>query len=218
MDKRFAEHHSRLIILMGLFFFVTYANPVFAFREKPDDVVEYTCGTENTEGKKILIAYDTEHGATATIADKIGQVLCEKGFQVELVLARNVSDVSAYDAVLIGTPIYTGSWLPGVMQLLQKQKATIAKMPHALFINCTYLKEDTEEIRRKVLELWVTPVLDKFPEISPLEIGLFGGQFSFDELYPLEYVLMMLMKYKDGDYRDFAKVTAWAELMAETLQ
>ena len=87
-----------------------------------------------------------------------------------------------------------------------------------LFVNCTYLKEDTEEIRNKVLELWVNPLLEKFPEIKPLAIGLFGGKILFAELYPVEYFLMKLMKYKDGDFRDYEKIGAWAESMAETFK
>lgn len=217
MKKRCART-AMIAMILGIILFAMPIPGVQAFREKPKDVIEYSCGQENTVGKKILIAYDTVHGATSTIADKIGKVLCEQGFQVDLMLARKVKDVSSYDAILIGTPIYYGEFLPGIKSFLNKHQQSIAGKPHVLFVNCTYLKEDTEEIRNKVMELWVNPMLEKFPEIKPLNIGLFGGKILFSELYPVEYFLMKLMKYEDGDFRDYDKIGAWAESMTETLK
>jgi menaquinone-dependent protoporphyrinogen oxidase len=218
MKERCTYQKAMISIVMGVMLLAIPIPQAQAWREKPEDVIEYTCGQENIEGKKILVAYDTEHGATSTIADAIGKVLCEKGFQVELALARKVKDVSAYDAIIIGTPIYYGSGLPGFMNFLKKYEQSIAAKPHVLFVNCTYLKEDTEEIRNKVMELWVNPILAKYPGIKPLDIGLFGGKILFEELYPLEFILMKLMKYTDGDFRDYDKIGAWAESMAVTLK
>jgi menaquinone-dependent protoporphyrinogen oxidase len=218
MKKRFSSRKAIIGIVIGVMFLAIPMPQAQAWREKPEDVIEYTCGQENIEGKKILVAYDTDHGATSTIADTIAKVMCEQGFMVDLKLAHKVKDVSSYDALMIGTPIYYGSWLSGVMNFLKKYEQSIAAKPHVLFVNCTYLKEDTEEIRNKVMELWVTPILAKYPAIKPLDIGLFGGKILLEELYPLEYILMKLMKYKDGDFRDYEKIGAWAESMAATLK
>ena len=87
-----------------------------------------------------------------------------------------------------------------------------------MFVNCTYLKEDTEEIRNKVMEMWVTPNLEKYPSIKPLDIGLFAGKILFEELYPIEFILMKLMKYQAGDFRDYDKINAWAQSMAAVLK
>lgn len=118
------EHCTYRIALKVLVFACILAaaciQPAQAFREKPGDVIEFTCGQENIGAKKILLVYDTEHGATSTIAEAIGMTLCEQGLQVDVFLARTVHDISAYDAVIIGTPIYYGGWLPGVTNFLKK--------------------------------------------------------------------------------------------------
>ena len=37
-----------------------------AYFERPRDVIDKSCGEDNTAGKKILVAYDTKYGSTAT--------------------------------------------------------------------------------------------------------------------------------------------------------
>ena len=44
-----------------------------------------------------------------------------------------------------------------------------------------------------------------------------GGQFTFDELYPVELFLMKLAKFEEGDFIDDAKIEAWAKGAAEQL-
>jgi len=184
----------------------------YAYLEKPGDVIEKTCGDANIGGKKILIAYDTKHGATSSIADKIADALCAEGFQVDLKLARNVKDVSAYDAVIAGSPIYMFSWLPGTTNFLNKFKAALAGKPVALFITCTYLKDDndTPDRRAHAVELYIKPVMDK-AGIEPISTGILSGEFQYSELYPLEFILMKLAKFEEGDFRNWDKIAAWAQ-------
>jgi menaquinone-dependent protoporphyrinogen oxidase len=185
-----------------------------------EDVIETSCGDNNTDGKKILVVYDTEHGSTSTIAKTISDVLCEQGAQIELLLASNAvaEDLSAYDAVIVGSPIYYGPWLPGIMSFLNQNKDILSGMPVAYFVVSTTIKEDTLEEQETVRRVFVEPVLEKIPEIQPVDnIGLFGGTFKFKELYPIEWLLMKLFKFPEGDWRDFDKVSAWAEEVIDLL-
>ncbi len=218
MKALFIWLYAAAVVICVHMTFPLCADEAHAFMEKPEDVIEGSCGEENSYGKKILVAYDTKHGSTSTIADKIVEVLCERGFQVDLLLARHVKDLAGYDAVIIGTPIYYGKFLPGAKALLRLHSAAIASVPHALFTNCTHLKEDSEEIRTEVLEYFVDPELEQFPDFSPDDIGLFGGEFQFEELYWFENFLMKRAGYEDGDYRDFDKVASWAIYMADMWQ
>jgi menaquinone-dependent protoporphyrinogen oxidase len=190
-----------------------------AYLEKPADVIEKDCGDTNIGGKKILIAYDTKHGATSSIADKIADVLCADGFQVDLKMARNVTDVSPYDAVIAGSPVYMFSWLPGTTNFLNKFKTALADKPVALFITCTYLKDDndTPDRRAHAVELYIQPVMEK-TGIEPISSGVLSGEFQFSELYPLEFILMKLAKYEEGDFRNWDKIEAWAHEVGALLQ
>jgi hypothetical protein len=60
--------------------------------------------------KQVLVAYATKYGATAEIAEKIGEVLREAGLQVEVRPADRAGDVGAYQAVVLGRAVYIGAW------------------------------------------------------------------------------------------------------------
>lgn len=190
-----------------------------AWRESPGDVIEKSCGDNATTGKKILVAYDTTHGATATIAERIGDVLCSRGFQVDLRMANNAEDIAPYDAVIVGSPIYEFKWLPYARWFLLKNREALAQKPVALFITCTYLKDenDTPERRQKAVELYFDPVLKTLPGVTPFSYGILSGEFTYDELYPLERFHMKLAGFEEGDFRNWDKIEAWAAELAGLL-
>ncbi|MGA2820948.1 MAG: flavodoxin domain-containing protein [Anaerolineales bacterium] len=56
----------------------------------------------------VLIAFAAKYGATADIAEKIGQVLRGAGCQADVVPADRVSDLSPCQAVVLGSAVYMG--------------------------------------------------------------------------------------------------------------
>ena len=197
--------------------FVLLPSPGFCFREKPDEVIEDSC----TEGStKILITYDTKHGATAIVAEMIFDSLCSRNFYVDLVFVENLdpATIPDYDAVVVGSPIYIGKWLPGIKRLLRKHHGTIAEVPTAFFVTCTYIAEDTPERQIHGRELYIDPVLEEYPDIEPIDTGLLAGEFRYAELFPLERFFMKLAGFEEGDFMDDAKIQAWAEELGDLLK
>lgn len=212
----------RIALLLAAFMAITWIQPCQsnAYREKPGDVIETSCGEENSAGKKILITYDTEHGSTSTIVVKIGEVLCAAGFQVDVVFAPHVDDISRYDAVIAGSPIYEFKWLPGTRRFLKKYRSELADKQVALFIVCTYLKDenDTPERRADAVDLYVDPVLETIPEVEPVSIGILSGEIVYAELSPLDRFRMKLFGFPEGDFRNWDKISAWAEELSGILK
>ncbi|WP_338676475.1 flavodoxin domain-containing protein [Streptomyces sp. SCSIO 30461] len=60
--------------------------------------------------KRILVAYGSKQGGTAGIADEIGSALREDGYETAVLPARDVRDVSGYEAVVVGGSVYAGRW------------------------------------------------------------------------------------------------------------
>lgn len=192
--------------------------PGYSFREKPEDVIEDSC----TGGaKKILITYDTTHGATALVAQSLFYALCDNA-TVDLVFVENLDPaaITGYDAVIIGSPVYMGKWRPGIQRLLRWHHAKIAQIPAAFFITCTYLKDenDTPERRQKAYDLYIKKVLARYPDIMPVSTGILSGEFQFAELFPLERFLMKLAGFDEGDFRNEDKIEAWAREVWEKIQ
>ena len=60
--------------------------------------------------KQVLVAYATKYGATAEIAEKIGEVLRQAGLPTDVLPVDRVGDLSAYKAVVLGSAVYIGQW------------------------------------------------------------------------------------------------------------
>jgi menaquinone-dependent protoporphyrinogen oxidase len=58
---------------------------------------------------RVLIAFASQAGTTATIAEAIGAVLGRYGLEAEVRAARDVSDVTPYTAVILGSGMYVPS-------------------------------------------------------------------------------------------------------------
>ena len=59
---------------------------------------------------KVLVSAGTKHGATAEIAERIGEVLTTRGFEVEVTDPAEVGDLDPFDALVLGSAVYAGHW------------------------------------------------------------------------------------------------------------
>lgn len=57
---------------------------------------------------RILVSAGSKHGATQEIAERIGSVLKGKGHEVTVSAPADVTDLSGYDAVVLGSAVYAG--------------------------------------------------------------------------------------------------------------
>ena len=221
-DFLFRKVSFLLLILIGL---LLLCPNTFAYPRTPGDLIEISCGKENQNEKKVLIVYDTIHGSTAEVAETIGNDLCTLGFQVDVRFARSVSNIDTYDAVIVGSSIYRFKWLPDAMRFLNRNQKTLEHIPTAFFIVCSALYQDTPESRIAVKEAFVDPVLEKYPDIEPLSVGLFGGAVDFNtNCYTLfeKFVLLILGKIlgftDSADWRNWDAVKAWSEEVGELIR
>lgn len=181
---------------------------------------EKSCGSDNINGKSVLVAYDSKHGSTADVAEKIGTVLCENGFRVDMRPALNVADISPYDAIVIGSPIYYATFLPGALKFLERHRNILAVKPVAVFVTSTSVDKETGMVDKNLLRLISSSVLNKFPEIKILEpIGLMPGKFYFKEIFPVEVVNFKQAGYEEkGDLINYEFVRTWTEEIAALLK
>jgi menaquinone-dependent protoporphyrinogen oxidase len=81
----------------------------------------------------ILVAYASKHGATQGIAERIGATLQRLGHAVEVQPIDAVAQVEPYEAVVIGSAVYYGSWLKDATEFVSHYTATLAQRPVWLF-------------------------------------------------------------------------------------
>ena len=80
-----------------------------------------------------LIVYASRHGATEGIADRIGDVLRSYGLDVEVAPASRQPDPAGFDAVVVGSGVYMGSWLRDGIEYLERNVGTLGARPTWIF-------------------------------------------------------------------------------------
>jgi menaquinone-dependent protoporphyrinogen oxidase len=156
---------------------------------------------------RILIAYATKQGSTINIAQAIADELMDDDFQVDVCHISSVNSVDDYDAVVIGSPIRGGRWLPEAQGFVEIHRDSLLARPVALFSSCMTVIDDTPENRYTALA-YLAPIRAK---IEPIAVGIFAGVINQDELPRHERWLMKLRHAPEGDFRDWEEICAWAQ-------
>ncbi|MCP4540967.1 MAG: flavodoxin [Chloroflexi bacterium] len=163
--------------------------------------------------EKILVTYASKCGSTSEVAESIGRALCTNGTAVDVQLAKNVTDVSPYQSVIIGSAIRMGQWLPEAVKFVETHRDTLNQVPVAYFTVCMTLQDDTEENRREV-STYIDPVREI---VQPVNVGAFAGAMDYDQLALPFRLILKAMKVPEGDYRDWNAIRAWATNVGPTL-
>ncbi len=168
----------------------------------------------------ILVTYATRCGSTAGIAEAIGKTLVERGAQVEVMPMQQVSDLSAYAAVVAGSAIQNKQWLPEAMQFMQTHRAALSQKPFAAFLACITLALKNEQWRKQAgVETWLTPVRAL---VTPVSEGYFAGVLDLSKIPSfwdrLSFrISVMTGVWAEGDHRDWQAIRAWANDLAPRL-
>jgi len=166
--------------------------------------------------KQVLVTYATKYGATAEIAEKIGQVLQQSGLQVQVLPADRAGDPSAYGAVVLGSAVYIGQWRKEAAKFLKANESTLAGKPVWLFSSGPTGEGDPAElVQGWCLPGKLQPVADR---IQPRDIAVFHGAVDPDKLNALERWMLKNVKSPVGDFRDWDAIAAWASAIAAELQ
>ncbi|OQW94208.1 MAG: hypothetical protein BWK79_07070 [Beggiatoa sp. IS2] len=163
--------------------------------------------------QKILVIYASRTRSTQSIASAIAEVLVKRGANVDMRFILDVSDISPYDAVVIGSSIRTGHLLPEVIRFVKIYHEQLRKKSVAYFIVCMTLYQNTPENRKKMMSA-LDPVCQW---VEPVDIGLFGGILERKKLRLIWRILSLFTGFPEGDFRDFPSIRAWAAQLAEKL-
>ncbi len=107
--------------------------------------------------KRILITYATRAGSTVEVAAAIGESLAQRGFAVEVIPVKENPNLANYQAVILGSAIRMGNWLPEAVEFVKKNQAHLSQMPTAFF-TCHRLNTGDDETSRKAREAYTTLV------------------------------------------------------------
>ena len=190
---------------------------VGAASEKPgSEFIESTCQNDGTMKKRVLISYASRCGSTGGVAEAMGQVLWGMGASADIRLVGNVNDLSPYHAVIVGSAIRMGKWLPKAVGFVKDNRDILGRLPIAYFVVCLTMKDNTAENRSTVMA-YLDPVRKEAPEIQPVAVGLFPGAVNFSKLSFVDKMMLKAKGASEGDYRDWSAVKAWTSAVGPML-
>jgi ABC-type uncharacterized transport system involved in gliding motility auxiliary subunit len=88
--------------------------------------------------KKVLVAYASRYGSTAEVAQAIGARLGERDMAVDVKNVEEVKDLAGYSAVVVGSAVRVGRWLPAATKFVQQHKSALSGVPLAYLLEGTF--------------------------------------------------------------------------------
>ena len=166
--------------------------------------------------KQVLVAYATKYGATAEIAEKIGEVLRQAGLPTDVLPADRVGDLSAYKAVVLGSAVYIGQWRKEAVKFLKANETVLAGKPVWLFSSGPTGEGDPVEL----MQGWrfpkkLQPIADR---MGSRDIAAFHGAVDANKLSSIEKWMLKNVQAPSGDFRDWEAITSWATAIAAELK
>ncbi|MET8978015.1 flavodoxin domain-containing protein [Streptomyces sp. NPDC004539] len=158
----------------------------------------------------VLVVYGSTNGSTAGIAETVAAELRERGLDTEIRPAGSVTDVSRYEAVVVGGALYAGRWHRGARRFVRRHRRALAARPLWLF--------SSGPLDASAAERDIPPVRGVRRTMTSLDARghvTFGG--CLEEGARGWVAGRILAADKGGDFRDLDAVREWAGRIAGEL-
>jgi menaquinone-dependent protoporphyrinogen oxidase len=160
----------------------------------------------------VLVAYASKHGSTRGIAERIADRLQRAGKEAEVRSVEFVTTPENYEAFVIGSAVYYGSWLKEATDWTLTNRNILARRPVWLFSSGPLGNEvtDTEQQPKEMAE---------FREaIGPRDQRTFFGALDPIFLSFPERMMAKAVRAPKGDFRNWEAIETWAESIARNLE
>ena len=157
--------------------------------------------------EKVLVAYASCCGSTAEVGQAIADQLCRRGASVAMCSVEDVQDVAVYDAVVVGSAIRMGKWLPAAVQFVDRNRALLQSKQTAFF-TVHMLNVDDSAASRQARAAYMEPV---HTLLMPQHEAFFAGKMDMGKLSFTDRMIAKLVKSKDEDKRSWPAIHAWGD-------
>lgn len=177
-----------------------------ATRTPETETPELILGRENRMNKRVLVAYATRAGSTVEVATAIAESLAGRGYTVDVKPVKEKPNLAGYQAVILGSAIRMGSWLPEAVDFVKTNQQTLSQLPVALF-TVHMLNTGDDEASRANRYAYLKEVR---PLVKAVDEAYFAGKMDFSRLSFMDRFVSSMVKAVESDQRDWQKIRAWA--------
>ena len=171
---------------------------------------------------RVPIAYATDHGSTRDVASRIADRLHQRGVNAEARAVADVPEVSRYEAVVLGSAIHGGKWLPPARQFADRNAAPLRERPVWLFSVSTLGDEESmfpPPVANR-LRAWrkeTSEVAGLRQLLHPREHRNFAGAIARSHWPATGRAFFRATGGRYGDHRNWPAIDAWADRIAAQL-
>ena len=160
---------------------------------------------------RVLVSAASRHGATAEIAAAIASGLTATGHEAVVEEPDSVDDVRAYDAAVIGSAVYAGSWLQAAEELIDRNLYALREMPVWVFSSGP-IGDPPRPVQESPDGVAIAD------QVHAREHRTFAGELDRRQLGAGEKVVVAVVRASSGDFRPWADILAWSRSIGEALK
>ena len=172
--------------------------------------------TAGDDGARVLVAYASKYGSTRGIAERIAGVLRSGGHDVTLSSADEGAEASAYDAVVIGSPVFNQRWLPESERFVQRNYEALRSRPVWLFSVGTF--GDRKRFIGPLMRREPRGIRTLRHDIHARGYRVFAGVIDRRQWPPLSRLFYHALGGRLGDNREWLSIDEWSDGIARALR
>jgi menaquinone-dependent protoporphyrinogen oxidase len=162
--------------------------------------------------QRVLVTAASRHNATREIAEAIAAGLAARGIAAEARPIEDVTDLSDYGAVVLGSAIYMNRWLAEARRFAQVHASELCMRQVWLFSSGPLGPADHLIPPSEPADV---PVLERLTRASGHRT--FGGRMDFRHLHFSERAIARTIHAPEEDRRDWDAVDRFAGEIADEL-
>jgi menaquinone-dependent protoporphyrinogen IX oxidase len=173
----------------------------------------------NSTKKKILVTYTSNTGSTGGVAEVIGRSLAETGRSVDVRLIQSVNHLDDYAAVVLGSPINNGKWLPSATEFVVSNHEKLRQIPTAFFL-VGLMANKENEANRKLVDQFLADERALVPTVAEgrfVGVMFITGYSGLEKLGMHFFIAFCGLGLRGGDFRNPATIRAWTESICPLL-
>jgi menaquinone-dependent protoporphyrinogen oxidase len=159
----------------------------------------------------VLIAVSSRHGTTRDIAEVVATQLRKEGIRVAVQAAKRVEDIGRFEAVIIGSAVYMGRWLPEALRFVDERLEALRTKPVWLF--------SSGPVGDPLKPTVDSPDLGRIAaDVGAKGSRTFAGKLDVDDLGLKERIVVKLVGAQQGDFRDWEEIRSWTREIIAVLR
>jgi menaquinone-dependent protoporphyrinogen oxidase len=165
---------------------------------------------------RVLVAYGSQFGSTAQIAERIAHILRQEGHDAAAATVDEALDPAAFDAAVVGSAVHAGHWLQTAGSFLDRNQVELTSRPVWLFSSGPLGDRAVAAPQPEPKE-----VASAMRSIGPRGHRVFAGSFdrATADFSGLGFIANTVVRrfLPNGDWRDWDAIEAWARSISRSL-